>query len=280
MHTPLYSLSLRGRLMKIDRPLVMGILNLTPDSFYSPSRTGSAKEAVNRVARMLEEGADIIDIGACSTRPGSHPVSETKELQRLSAPLEEIRKRFPEAVISVDTFRASVARRSLEDWKVDIINDVTGGEDPDMYGVVAEYGAPYILTHSRGDSATMDSLCDYADLMADIVRELAFKVDRAHAAGIADVIVDPGFGFAKDNDQNLQLLAHLEMLGVLGCPILAALSHKRFVKAAAQTPDDSVIPTVVLDTVALMNGASIIRVHDVAEGVITAKIMAKLWNLE
>lgn len=273
-----FTLHIKGRLMEITRPLVMGILNLTPDSFYSPSRIQSAEDAVKRVRAMLDEGADIIDVGACSTRPGSEPVSAEEELQRLEAPLSAIRDAFPEAIVSLDTFRASVADESIKRWKVDIINDISGGADSAMFETVGRHKVPYILMHMRGTPADMDSHCDYGDdVVADVVRELAFRLDTLRQHGVADVIVDPGFGFAKNTEQNLRLLSHLDYLKVLGCPILAGISRKRMVREAGECDaSDAMVSTVALNSVALMKGASIIRVHDVREGVQTAKTIYKL----
>lgn len=275
------TISLRGQIIEFRRPWVMGILNVTPDSFYSGSRTPSAAEALMRARVMLAEGADILDIGACSTRPGSEPVSADEELERLMPALTAIREHFPEAVISVDTFRARVAEECLKSGKADIINDVSGGEDPAMFDVVSRHGAIYILMHSRGNPNNMDSLCNYGDVTADVVSELAFSLDEARKAGICNVIIDPGFGFAKTTRQNLQLLVNLDRLKVLECPILAGLSRKRFVRESGECElADSLTPTIALNSAALLKGASIIRVHDVREAVLTAKTIGKLWNSE
>lgn len=281
-HASRHTLNLRGRLVTLECPWVMGILNITPDSFYSHSRAATVDEALAGVERMLASGADIIDIGACSTRPGSATATAEEEEARLIPALAAVRERFPEAIVSIDTFRAAVAGAALEGPGADIINDVSGGADPEMMKVVARNKAVYIIMHSRGTPATMDSLCDYSDLMAEIVGDLAFKVDRATQEGIADVIVDPGFGFAKTAAQNMELLHRLDCLKVLGCPVLAALSRKRFTRSALgeAAPEDALVPTVALNAVALMKGADIIRVHDVAEGVQTAKTIGMLWNLE
>lgn len=272
------TINLRGRLVEFSRPWVMGILNLTPDSFFPGSRTLNADEAVKRARAMLEQGADIIDIGACSTRPGSEAPTAEEELRRLEAPLEAIRRAFTEAIISVDTFRSSVARECLERWGVDIINDISGGDDPDMYAVVAAAGACYVMMHRRGTPADMDSCCEYeTDVTTEVVKELAFRLDAARRAGLCNVIVDPGFGFAKTSEQNYELLAHLERLRVLECPILVGLSRKRMVRDAAGCDlADALIPTVAMNAAAILNGANIIRVHDVAEGCLTAKAVAKL----
>lgn len=259
----------------------MGILNLTPDSFYSGSRAMDIEAVLHRVSSMLDAGADIIDIGACSTRPGSEPVCEEEEMSRLNRPLTEIRKTFPEAILSVDTFRASVAEECLKRYNVDIINDVSGISDPQMIDVVARHKAVYVLMHTRGTPADMDSRCSYGDVTAEVVSELAFKLNDLRAAGVCNIIVDPGFGFAKNTEQNLQLLSQLSRLDILGCPILAALSRKRMTREPSGCDiDDALIPTVALNSVALMNGASIIRVHDCREGGLTAKTIGQLWKSE
>ena len=272
------TLNLRGRLLEFSRPLVMGILNITPDSFFDKSRIMGAEEAAKRAGMMLAQGADILDIGACSTRPGSSAVSVDEELARLEGPLEAIRKANPGAVISVDTFRADVALECLLRWNVDIINDISGGEEEGMFETVAEFGAGYVLMHMRGTPADMDLHCDYTtDVTTEVVKELSFKLAKARLAGVANVIVDPGFGFAKNSEQNYELLANLEKLKVLECPVLAGVSRKRFVREAADCDvTDALIPTVAMNAVAILNGADIIRVHDVAEGFLTAKAVGKL----
>lgn len=276
-----YLWNLRGRLVAIDRPLVMGILNITPDSFYGPSRCEGGEEAVRRARLMLEQEADILDIGACSTRPGSEAPSEEEELRRLEGPLGAIREALPEAVISVDTFRSNVARRCIERWNVDIINDASGGSDPEMFATVGSLKAAYVLMHTRGDAANMDTLCSYPrGVVAEVVEELAFRLDKARQAGICDIFVDPGFGFAKTTEQNMTLLAGLDSLKVLGCPILAGISRKRMARESAGcTAADALVPTVALNAAAIVKGASVIRVHDVAEGVQTAKSLSKIWSI-
>lgn len=273
-----YSLCLRGKLIEIERPLVMGILNLTPDSFYAPSRRQTAEEAVKRVGSMIEEGADIIDIGACSTRPGSESVSAEEETGRLRAPLEAIRKAYPDVLISLDTFRGEVADECIERFEIDIINDISGNPDERMIETVATHQAGYILTHMRGIPANMMTRCDYGeDVVADVVKELAFSLDRLHRHGGANVIVDPGFGFAKTTEQNLRILNHLDYLKVLGCPVLAGISRKTMVRDAGECDlADSLVSTVALNAVALMKGASVIRVHDVREGRQTVRTITNL----
>lgn len=273
-------LSLRGKPETLTRPLVMGIVNLTPDSFYAASRVTEASETVKRVRAMIENGADIIDIGACSTRPGSDSVEMEEEWNRLHKPLEAVRKAFPEAILSIDTFNAEIAGRCLETAGVEIINDVSGGEDPKMMETVARHDACYILMHTRGTPKEMDNLSRYEDVTADVVRELAFRLDEAREKGLCNVIVDPGFGFAKTTEQNFELLKNLNCLKILGCPILAGISRKRMTRNAGEyDADDSLVSTIALNTIALMNGASIIRVHDVKEAAQTVRIVSRIVDI-
>ena len=267
------TLCLRGKLMEIKKPLVMGILNLTSDSFYAESRSLTPQDALKRARAMLDDGADIIDIGACSTRPGSVSVSAEEEMARLDKPLEAIREAFPDAILSLDTFRGDVADECVRRFDIDIVNDISGSLDEKMLETVVKNQVGYVLTHMRGTPEDMMSRCDYGeDVTADVVRELAFSLDRIHRAGVANVIIDPGFGFAKTTAQNLQLLEHLDCLEVLGCPVLAGLSRKTMVRDAGECDiNGALVSTIVLNTVSLMKGASIIRVHDVKEGAQTVK---------
>lgn len=224
-----------------------------------------APDITARALRMIEEGADFLDIGGYSSRPGCDDVSAEEEYSRLAMALEQVRGVAPDAVISVDTFRASVARRCVEEWNVQIINDIGGGTlDPDMFATVAELGVAYVLMHMRGTPETMTSMTDYADVTAEVVSDLAFKLAELHQLGVADVIVDPGFGFAKTMEQNFELLGHLEEFRILDCPVLAGLSRKSMIwRTLGCTPEESLNGTTVLNTLALDRGASILRVHDV-----------------
>ncbi len=261
------TINVRGRLMDFGRPRVMGIVNATPDSFYAGSRCSDATSAADRAAEMLSQGADMIDLGACSTRPGASMPTAAEEWERLDAALSEIRARFPDVIISIDTFRADVARKSIERWNADIINDISGGDmDPEMWGVVAEAGVPYVAMHTRGNPDTMTSLTDYEDVTATVLQDLARKLDGLHQAGVADVIIDPGFGFAKTVDQNFELLARLEVFSTLNAPLLAGVSRKTMIwKKLGITPAEALNGTTAINTMALMKGADILRVHDVKE---------------
>ncbi len=271
-HAPL-SIRLRGELMLFDTPKVMGIINATPDSFLASSRVDG--NSADIAGKMLEEGADILDIGGYSTRPGAEDVSEEEEYDRLAPVLDSIRSHFPEAIISVDTFRAEIARRVISEFHVDIINDIGGGTlDPDIIPAVAEAGVPYILMHMRGTPKTMDRLCDYGDVTADVLRELMSNVDRCHSEGIHDVIVDPGFGFAKNIMQNYRLLNDLDWFHQTGCPVLAGLSRKRMIWQPLDiSSTEAGDATVCINTIALLNGADILRVHDVRPAVESVKLI-------
>ncbi len=272
------SVNIRGRLLSFDRPLVMSIINVTPDSFYSSARCRSEEETVRRVEQAMREKADILDIGGYSSRPGADFVSEEEEYRRLCIGLKAVRSRFPEAVVSVDTFRAGVARRCVEEWDADIINDIGGGSlDPEMWPTVAELGVPYILMHSRGNPQTMQSLTDYSDVVAEVISDLAYKADTLRQMGVADIIIDPGFGFAKTTEQNYRLLEAIPQFRQMGMPVLVGVSHKSMIwKLLGITPEESTLPTVALDAFALQLGADIIRVHETLPAVQTVRMLSML----
>lgn len=270
------TISLGGFLMNFSEPKIMGILNVTPDSFFAGSRKQSDDEIRDRVKEILAQGADIIDIGGYSSRPGADEVSAEEEYRRLETGLRVIRDLAPDAVVSVDTFRADVARRCVTEWGVQIVNDISGGYlDPDMWAAVAELKCAYVLMHMRGTPSTMQSLTDYDDVTADVISDLAHKVDALHKLGVANIILDPGFGFAKDVEQNYRMMNQLEEFSRLGLPVLVGISRKTMIwKPLGITPDESLSGTVALDTVAMMKGADIIRVHDVLPAVQTRKILS------
>lgn len=275
-----FSLNLRGTVRSYTRPLVMGIINVTPDSFYAGSRTQYTDDIRCRAAAMVDDGVDIFDVGGYSSRPGADSVSPEEELARLSRGLEVLKLEWPEIPVSVDTFRASVAERCVTEFGADIINDISGGDlDPNMWPTVARLRVPYILMHMRGTPDTMQQLTDYADVTAEVLADLARKIDALHAMGVADVIADPGFGFAKTTEQNYRLMADLEAFGALGVPVLAGISHKSMIyRTLGTTADEALTGTIALNAIALEKGAAIIRVHDVREGVETVKIMQALHN--
>lgn len=264
--------------MDFSRPKVMGIVNVTPDSFYSASRAYGLHEASERIARLVAEGADIIDIGGYSTRPGAEAVSPEEEYRRLAVGLEAARSVAPEVPVSVDTFRAGVARRCVEEWGADIVNDIGGGTlDPEMWPTVAELGCAYVLMHLRGTPQTMQSHTDYADVAADVLSDLAFKAAGLRRMGVADIIIDPGFGFAKTVDQNYRLFSAMGELRKLGMPVLAGISHKTMLwKPLGVSATETTEATVALDALALWLGADIVRVHEVLPAVQTVKIVELL----
>ncbi|MDE6380502.1 MAG: dihydropteroate synthase [Muribaculaceae bacterium] len=271
------TINIRGRLFDFTTPWVMGILNVTSDSFYAGCRAGDEETVVARVRAIRDEGADCIDIGACSTRPGSEPVDVEIELSRLLDAIAIVRREWPEAVISVDTFRADVARRCVEAG-ADIINDISGGTlDPDMFDTIADLRVPYIMMHMRGTPASMQGLSEYSDVVAEVISEIAFRVRELRERGICDIIVDPGFGFAKNVGQNYQLMASLEEICRIGLPVLVGVSRKSMIwRPLGITPEEALPGTLALQSYALLHGASIIRVHDVAAAVQIRDVLSKL----
>ena len=269
-----YSLNLKGRLVTIDRPWVMGIINITPDSFYCGSRVNDEQSLIERVRQMLADGADVLDVGACSTRPGSESVDAQGEMDRLEWALKVIRREAPDTIISVDTYRAAVARRCVEEWGVDIINDISGGTiDEAMFAMVADLRVPYVLMHMRGTPETMSQLTDYDDVTADVLEWMARRIDALRQMGVADIIADPGFGFAKTLEQNYELLSRLEAFHALNAPLLVGVSRKRMIyMPLGCTADEALIGTTVVNTLALQQGAHILRVHDVKAAAEAVKI--------
>lgn len=262
-----FTLNIKGTLHEYTRPLVMGILNATPDSFYAGSRAQSDAEIAARAARLAAEGADIIDIGAFSTRPGASEVSADDEKERLDNAVRIVRSVVGPAVpLSVDTFRASVARSAVENCGADIINDVSGGNlDPDMFDTVASLKVPYILMHMRGTVADMMEYTAYEDVTRDVLSELGDRLQQLALMGVNDVIVDPGFGFSKTLEQNYRLLHDLKLFGLLHRPLLVGVSRKSMItKLLGISADEALNGTTAINTLALDRGAAILRVHDVA----------------
>lgn len=270
------SINVRGRLLHFDIPVVMGILNITPDSFYNKSRF-TAGQVVDIAGQMLRDGAKIIDIGGYSTRPGASEVSEEEEIERLMPVVEVLKKQIPESIVSVDTYRARVVEETVGAG-ADIINDVGGGTlDAAMFDTVARLKVPYILMHMRGNPQNMQQLTQYDDLLTDIIRDLSEKIRQLRTMGLADIIVDPGFGFAKTREQNFKLMNYLEEFTTLGCPLLSGISRKGMIwKTLEIQPEHALNGTTVLNTVSLMKGASILRVHDVKEAVEAVKLVQQL----
>lgn len=263
------TLNLRGNLVDLSRPRVMGILNVTPDSFYDGGRYFQEEAVVlRRVERMLEEGATFIDIGGYSSRPGAQSVAEDEEKRRVVVTVATIVRRFPEALLSVDTFRASVAREAVAAG-ARLINDITGGAgDEAMFATVGELKVPYVLMHMRGTPQTMQTLTQYEDLVVEVIDYFQRKVNALRSYSVTDIVIDPGFGFAKTIDQNYTMLSHLDAFRSLGLPLLVGLSRKSTIyKRLGVSPEEALNGTTVLNTVALMKGAAILRVHDVKEAI-------------
>lgn len=270
-----YSLNAGGKLIELERPIVMGILNATPDSFYSASRVESEKEIAQRALQIVSEGGDIIDVGAYSTRPGAEDVSQEEEMMRLRLALGVITKVAPEAFISIDTFRADVAKMCVEECGAHIINDISGGTmDRRMFRTVAHLGLPYVLTHIQGTPQTMQQHCQYEDLIADVMLYFSQRVNDLRALGVKDIILDPGFGFGKNMEQNYALMHHLDDFSEFGLPLLVGVSRKSMIhQLLGVTPAESLTGTIALQTVALTKGANIIRAHDVREAVESIRIV-------
>ena len=264
-----------GRLMDLSRPQVMGIINVTPDSFYAGSRTQTEIALARRVEQVVAEGASILDIGGYSSRPGAADVSPEEEMARLRRGLEVIRRVHPEAVVSVETFRASVARQCVEEYGVALINDISGGEmDAEMFPTVAALGVPYILMHMQGTPQTMQQAPHYDHLLRDVFLYFARKVQQLRDLGAKDIILDPGFGFGKTMEDNYALLAHLDEFGIFGLPLLVGVSRKSMItRLLGITPDDALNGTTVINTLCLTKGAHILRVHDVRQAVEAVRLV-------
>lgn len=259
------TLNLRGRLLELREPQIMGILNVTPDSFYSDSRTPDEAHITERVRQMMDEGADMIDIGGYSSRPGADDVTPEEEMDRLRRGLRIVRKLYPEVPVSVDTFRADVARMCIEEEGADVINDISGGMmDRQMFRTVARLGVPYILMHMQGTPDTMQVAPHYDNLRREVMLYFAERIDRLCQMGAKDIIVDPGFGFGKTLEHNYELMNHLEDFAVFNLPLLVGISRKSMIyKLTGGTPQTSLNGTTVLNTISLVKGAHILRVHDV-----------------
>ncbi|MCD8266703.1 MAG: dihydropteroate synthase [Prevotellaceae bacterium] len=260
-----YTININGRLLDLSEPQVMGILNVTPDSFYEGSRKQTDKEIRERADEILSEGASIIDIGAQSTRPGARDIGEDEETARLERALSIVREYHPDAVISVDTFRSGVARRCVEQYGVGIVNDISGGDfDPEMFPTVAELGVPYILMHIKGQPDTMQDAPHYENLVQEVMLYFSERIARLRRLGVRDIILDPGFGFGKTLEDNYCLMRHLPLLRAFELPTLVGVSRKSMVfRLLGGSPKDALNGTTALNTIALTLGANILRVHDV-----------------
>ena len=277
-----YSLNIKGRLLEIDQPLIMGIVNATPDSFYDRSRLLDPEAIANRVREMVKQGADIIDIGACSTRPGAEVATAEQEIERLNIAVTAARKAAGDnMILSIDTYRANVARHCIEELGADIINDISGGDlDPDMHNTIAQLQVPYIVMHMRGTPATMQQLTNYnGDVLSAVLEDLAQKIDTLHQMGVNDVIADPGFGFAKTLEQNYRLLSCLDAFHALEVPLLVGVSRKSMIQKVLDcSASEALNGTTVVNTIAMMKGAHLLRVHDIKAAVEARTIVSLSRN--
>lgn len=270
------TINISGRLTSLERPLIMGILNLTPDSFYKASRCEAKEQIAARARAIVEQGGDIIDAGAYSSRPGAGFVSEKEETERLCRGLEIIRETYPDIPVSVDTFRAGVADRAIKEFGAAMVNDISGGTDPHMFETVAANKVPYVLMHMRGTPETMQELAGYRHITAEIIKYFSRKTALLHQLGVNDIILDPGFGFAKDLDDNYRLLRDLPEFAPFGMPLLVGISRKSMIyRLLGTTPEESLNGTTALNMLALTKGADILRVHDVKECAETIKLFLK-----
>ncbi len=274
-----FTLNINGTLRTFDKPQIMGILNLTPDSFFDGGKYIDNCDAIrSRIDKMLADGANIIDLGAYSTRPGADDVSEDEEWRRLEPALKILSNHYPNTIVSVDTFRARVAQQCVESGVVGIINDISAGTlDENMFATVAQLHVPYILMHIQGKPKNMQDSPTYDDITTDVIKFLSEKVLELHRLGVADIIIDPGFGFGKTVQHNYTLLKNLNNLTIFDMPILVGISRKSMIyKLLGTTPQESLNGTSILNTISLMNGASILRVHDVKEAAECVKIVEQL----
>ena len=276
------SLNIKGKLVTLDEPWVMGILNVTPDSFYADSRIEDESALYKRIETILSEGGRIIDVGGCSTRPGAATAMEEEERSRLKKALSILMLHYPEVIVSVDTFRADIARWAVEEYGVAIINDVSGGDmDPNMFRTIADLRVPYIIMHMRGTPETMQTLTAYENVTAEVLQSLAVKMNQLYQLGVNDVIVDPGFGFSKTIKQNYELMRHLSDFRILEAPLLVGISRKKMIYEMLETSiEGSLNGTTVLNTFALLHGADILRVHDVRDAVEAVRITQLLKEEE
>lgn len=277
MKTPLF-INVNGRLMDLSEPQVMGILNVTPDSFYAGSRAETEKDIIRRLHQITDEGASIIDIGAYSSRPNAEDVSIEEEMSRLRTGLELIKKHQPDAIISVDTFRADVAKMCVEEYGAAIVNDISAGLlDKEMFSTIARLGIPYIIMHMKGTPKNMQAAPHYDNLLKEIFYYFSEKVQKLRNLGVKDIIIDPGFGFGKTLEHNYELMNHLEEFRLFEVPLLVGVSRKSMIyKLLGINPEEALNGTTTLNTIALLKGANILRVHDVKVAMETIKIVQKM----
>ncbi len=267
-----------GELIDLSTPLVMGILNVTPDSFYDGGKHNTIEKAVLRAQQIVEEGGSIIDIGAYSTRPGADNISIEEEIKRLLPIVKAIKIKFPDAIISIDTFRSEVVKKVVDECGCCIINDVSGGTmDENMFSTVAQLNVPYILMHIQGSPETMQKNPQYKNVTKEVIKKLSEGVFKLHKLGVSDVIIDPGFGFGKTIEHNFELFNHLDAFRFFELPLMVGISRKSMIyKVFENSPDDSLNGTTVLNTLALQAGANLLRVHDVQQAVEAVKLTEQL----
>ena len=272
------TIKIKGCLLELETPLVMGIVNITPDSFYKGSRKQSEKEVIERVQQIIDQGGNIIDIGGQSTAPSSTFHTAKEELKRITPALSLIQREFPDAILSIDTFYSEVAKTVVEKYGVAIVNDISGGQiDKDMFSTVAELNVPYILMHIRGTPQTMQQFTYYENFIEDIIFYFSEKIALLNSLGVNDIIIDPGFGFSKTLEQNFELMAYLKYFHIFDTPLLVGISRKSMsYKFLGTNVEESLNATTVLNTYALQSGARILRVHDVKEAVECVKLTSKL----
>jgi len=269
-----------GKLLDLEIPKVMGILNITPDSFYKHSRFNTDEEILKAAVRMMEEGADILDVGGYSSRPGAVNITQEEEGKRVLRAIKLIRRELPEAIISIDTFRADLAKEAVVECGAHIVNDISGGDaDTEMFSVIEKLNVPYIMMHMKGDPLTMQKNPVYKDVVADILSWFGERIFRLQSVGVKDIIIDPGFGFGKTADHNFDLLRRLSDFSIAGLPLMVGVSRKSMVwKTLEISADEALNGTTALNAIALVNGADILRVHDVKEAVQTIKLIKKLCH--
>jgi dihydropteroate synthase len=281
MNTPRY-INVNGRLMDLSEPQVMGILNVTPDSFYAGSRAETEQDIIRRLHQIVDEGASIVDIGGYSSRPDAEHISAEEEMNRLRNGLEIIRKHRPEVVVSVDTFRADVARMCVEEYGAAIINDISAGQmDGQMFTTIARLGVPYIIMHMKGTPQDMQVNPQYGHFLKEVFYYFSEKVQRLRDLGVKDIIIDPGFGFGKTLEHNYELMNHLEEFSLFELPLLVGVSRKSMIyKLLDITPQEALNGTTVLNSVALLKGTDILRVHDVKEAIESVRIIGKMKSCQ
>jgi len=275
-------INIEGRLIDFRKPRIMGVINATPDSFYSGSCLTDEKEILETARKMLSDGADFIDVGGYSSRPGAENITAEEEKKRVLPAIKVISESFPDAIISVDTFRAEVAYEAIISCGAHIINDISGGElDEEMFPLVAKLNVPYIMMHMKGTPASMQNNPVYEDVVAEILMWMGEKIVTLQSVGVKDIIIDPGIGFGKTAEHNFEILRRLREFSIAGLPVLIGVSRKSVIwKTLGITPDESLNGTTVLNTIALLNGADIIRVHDVKEAVQTRDLVLRIKEEE